>query len=256
MKFAYHFNPDALSVHEGLVFACRHVEAGRFEALALDAATGRVVWTSPIEGFLPEKATGPRRFSGVIADGLWCVSLNSVLDRSGKTDSPGATLALEPKTGNLVWRNDEAFISVRTRIAARNGVVMVFNTTSGAHALDAKTGEELWNKPSNGKFYMHALTDLYLDSHGERGVFPEHQCSYQVFINGLWHSHGRNSTNWQYAKRLSDDGRAEIVWKHSFISNACPSPSPAYDRLYYSANGEGVVYCFAGANEAGETGSE
>ena len=108
-----------------------------------------------------------------------------------------------------------------------------------------------------GKFYMHALTDLYLDSQGERGTFTEHQCSYQIFINGLWYSHGKNSTNWQYAKRLPESGRAEIVWKHSFISNACPSPSPAYDRLYYSANGEGVVYCFAGAKgKLGQRGTD
>jgi hypothetical protein len=34
------------------------------------------------------------------------------------------------------------------------------------------------------------------------------------------------------------------VWGHDFLSNACPSPSPAYGRLYYSPNAEGVIYCF------------
>jgi outer membrane protein assembly factor BamB len=245
MDFAYHFNPDALAVHDGLVFACRHVAKGQFEAVALDAATGKEVWTAPIDGFAPEKANGPRRFSGVMSDGLWCVSLNSVLDRAGQTDAPGATLAFEAKTGRLVWRNDEVFISVRTRIAARKGVLMVFNTTSGAHALDTKTGEQLWHRPSTGKFYQHALTDLYLESQGEQGAFKEHQCSYQIFINGLWYSHAINSSNFQQAKRFHESGKPEIVWKQSFISNACPSPSPAYDLLYYSPNGEGVVYCFA-----------
>jgi outer membrane protein assembly factor BamB len=252
MNFAYHFNPDALSVHGGKVFACRHKGPGEFEAVALDAATGDELWTQSIGGFSPEKAIGPRRFSGVMADGLWCVSLNSVQSRLGKTDAPGATLGIDPETGRIVWRNDKAFISVRTRIAARNGVVVVFNTETGAHALDAKTGKQLWNKPQVGKFYMHALTDLYLESRGARGTFKEHQCSYQVFINGLWYSHGTNSTNSQYAKRLTDDGKVEVVWKRGFLSNACPSPSPAYDRLYFSANGEGVIYCFAGADAAGD----
>jgi outer membrane protein assembly factor BamB len=247
MDFAYHFNPDALAVYGGKVFACRHAKPGEFEAVAFDAATGEERWTTPIDGFAPEKASRPRRFAGVMAEGLWCVSINAVPDRQGKTAAPGATLALDPQDGKIVWRNDEAFISIRTRIAARNGTLMVFNTETGAHALDAKTGEQLWRKPQTGKFYMHALTDLYLDSEGERGTFKEHQCSYQIFINGLWYSHGTNSTNSQYAKRLSDSGKSEIVWKRGFLSNACPSPSPAYDRLYFSANGEGVIYCFANA---------
>jgi hypothetical protein len=132
---------------------------------------------------------------------------------------------------------------------------MVFNTTSGAHALDAKTGQQLWHKPSTGKFYMHALTDLYLESHGEQGAFPEHQCSYQIFINGLWYSHAINSSNFQQAKRFTDSGRTEVLWKRTFLSNACPSPSPAYDHLYYAANGEGVVYCFAPSSPTDPAGA-
>ena len=94
-----------------MVFACRHVGTGQFEAVALDAATGKSSGRRPSAASRLRKPTDPRRFSGVIAEGLWCVSLNSVQDRNGKTDAPGATLALDPKTGKIVWRNDEAFIS-------------------------------------------------------------------------------------------------------------------------------------------------
>ena len=39
-------------------------------------------------------------------------------------------------------------------------------------------------------------------------------------------------------------GPKMVAWSFDFLSNACPSPSPAYGRLYYSPNAEGVIYCF------------
>jgi hypothetical protein len=40
----------------------------------------------------------------------------------------------------------------------------------------------------------------------------------------------------------------QVIWEHRFASHACPSPSPAYGRLYWPPNGEGVIYCFENAN--------
>jgi hypothetical protein len=39
-------------------------------------------------------------------------------------------------------------------------------------------------------------------------------------------------------------GPAWVVWSYEFCSNACPSPTPAYGRLYYSPASEGIIYCF------------
>lgn len=249
MNFAYHFNPDTLTVVDGKVFSCRLGDEGRFDAVALDAATGKELWTQTIAEFTPSKTLEPRRFSNVVADGVLCVSFSGLADRRGKIESPGATLGLEPGSGKILWRNEEAAIAIRSRIAARKGTLVVFNPVTGMHALDPKTGEQQWHKPSEDRIYMHALTDLFLDSQGKAGTFDEHQCSYKIFINGLWYSHGGSGENFQYVRRFTDSGKPETVFKRGFLSNACPSPAPAYEHLYFAPNGEGVIYCFAGAQE-------
>ena len=45
------------------------------------------------------------------------------------------------------------------------------------------------------------------------------------------------------------------IWQHVFAGRACPSPTPAYGRLYYAPNSMGVIYCFepAGTKDRTET---
>jgi hypothetical protein len=44
---------------------------------------------------------------------------------------------------------------------------------------------------------------------------------------------------------------SQIVWQQPFLGRACPSPAPAYGRLYFSPNSEGVVYCFENEEKEG-----
>jgi outer membrane protein assembly factor BamB len=245
MKFKYHFNHDGLAVHEGKVFVEQSDERGVVYAVAYSVETGREAWRRALDEAAPGdgKAKLPPRFSGVISEGLWCVSVS---DR--------CTLALEPATGKTVWSTREFFITRRTRVAARNGVVVVF-TEKGDQALDARTGERLWTGAAALSPYSQALTDRYLQSQGRQGIFPTAVCAWPVFANGFWYSHNNfgkaHGVNAMAA--LKDPGAAdvvflspkEVVWSFSFLSNACPSPSPAYGRLYYAPNAEGVIYCFA-----------
>ncbi|MEX0701769.1 MAG: PQQ-binding-like beta-propeller repeat protein [Planctomycetales bacterium] len=251
---AYQFNSDGLPVHSGRVFVCEPGDDGQLQAAAYDAQTGKLAWRKPIEGIdALHKVSAlmqPPRYSGVIADGLWCVSVR------GWGDKTGVTLAFEPETGKVVWRNDEVAIENRTRVAARKGTLVVFNL-SGSHGFEAQTGKPLWSedvlpadtteakRKSAGALYMQALTDGFLESGGKEDVFHISGCILPVHVNGLWYSHTINSTHVMHAW----DADKKTVWKRTFLSHACPSPVPAYDRLYYAPNSEGVIYCFE--NEPG-----
>ena len=55
----------------------------------------------------------------------------------------------------------------------------------------------------------------------------------------------------KWAKELDDQALTsrgashfEVAWHWLCQSRACPTAAPAYGRLYYCPNGEGVVYCF------------
>jgi outer membrane protein assembly factor BamB len=243
MSSKYHFNHDGLAVHAGKVFVDQIDDKGVVHVAAHAIDTGREVWRRPLDELPPKKLRLPPRFAGVIAAGLWCVSV-----------SDQGTLALDPATGKTVWSNRELFISNRCRIAARNGTLLVF-TPKGDHALDARTGTLLWTGAATATPYVQALTDRYLDSKGRQGVYPPATCAWPVFANGHWYVHNSfakaHGANRMVSLKEADVTGDEVlspkltVWGYDFLSNACPSPSPAYGRLYYSPNAEGVIYCFA-----------
>jgi outer membrane protein assembly factor BamB len=245
MAFRYHFNPDGLAAFRGKVFAARLDDDGNLVAAAYALDSGREVWRRVLTGLaeprepakpssdvkpVPKGARLPPRFSGVLAADLWCVSIS---DRG--------TLAFHPDSGEIAWQRSDLFISHRSRVAARGAVLVVF-TGKAAHAVDARTGSALWHKESPTG-YAQALTDAYLESRGEKDARPSGRCWWPVFANGVWYSHTAASSN----NRLVASAE-KTLWSYDFLSNACPSPSPAYGRLYYSPCGEGVIYCFTNAD--------
>lgn len=235
MPIAYHFNADALSVAHGKVIVCTPEGDGRLQVVALSARDGKEIWHTPLEGLTPGRQRLVR-FSTVIIEKICCVSVQSWVK-----EQAGATLALDIDTGKTLWRNNERAIQNRSRLAARQGVLVLFDA-NGTHAFDPKTGHLLWNGPGKGS--IQPLTDFFLESKGDRGQMPiGGGCAYPIFANGLWYMH---DTRAQYSSNhvVVRNADAKIVWEHPFLSNACPSPVPAYDRLYYSPNAEGIIYCF------------
>jgi hypothetical protein len=88
--------------------------------------------------------------------------------------------------------------------------------------------------------YAHALSDLFLESKGTKDLHASGRCWQPILANGVWYSHFPASSN----NRMQATVGGKVVWSFDFLSNACPTPSPAYGRLYYSPACEGVIYCF------------
>jgi hypothetical protein len=119
-----------------------------------------------------------------------------------------------------------------------------------AHALDAKTGGHQWSARVNST-QMNALTDAFLDSHGAKDISGAGFCGYHVYANGIFYGTKGFSQAHLVARSLDARGEMKVIWQHPTMSRSCPAPAPAYGRLYYAPNCEGVVYCFENA-DAGE----
>lgn len=247
MPFRYHYNHDGLVVHDGKVFVEQVVPKKHIQVVAFALDTGKEVWRQNLDGLDPPKLKLPPRFCSVLAGGLWCVSV-----------SDQGTLGLDPATGKIIWCKKDLSITNRSRIGARDGVLVVFNN-DGDHALDARTGTLLWKGAAKATRYTQALTDRYMESKGQQGIYPPAVCAWPIYANGFWYSHHSFSTM-HGGNKLSairdPEGSAVglltdkmVAWSYEFMSNACPSPTPAYGRLYYSPASEGVIYCFAPKKE-------
>jgi len=116
-------------------------KGGHFKAM--DRSTGKLLWSQELT---PGGQTGGVMASPAVADGKIYVYSNNGSKGNYGTNGPasGVAFCLDGATGNIDWQvpmTPGAFGG----IAIANGV-MFFETLDGKiHALDADTGDELWN---------------------------------------------------------------------------------------------------------------
>jgi outer membrane protein assembly factor BamB len=232
---------------------------GKLSVAALSLQTGGPVWEKTYDDLLYPDFGPWMRFSLAAGDGRVFLSVTKGHDfwqyGTGYPRQTGATLTVDPETGGVLWQNKEYSIDHQTRMMYRKGMVVVFDT-KGSRALDAHNGRLLWDGPGmnkkayHGCYFFQPLSDAFLESKGRRGVVHSDGCEYPVFINGLWYGHIRAQGHATVAREEvatpDADGItvSKEIWRHPFLGRACPSPAPAYGRLYFSPNSEGVVYCF------------
>ena len=259
LLLGYHFNADGLTADDDKCFVCWNGGGGAVEAAAYRLGDGSTVWQRRYEGLIPTNKVTPIRHASALGDGklFFSVTDSETLSRKRHIDELfGATIAVDPSSGEPIWRNTDFRLVRGSRASYRKGLFVVFSP-DGAHALDAKTGKLTWSSPPPeklyyGHYYMNALTDEFLESKGQRGLFGYIPCSYPIYVNGLWYGHTGQGTRYQAAwsetpvEQQGREGQYEqkVVWRHRFLGRACPSPAAAYGRLYYVPNGDGVIYCF------------
>jgi len=175
--------------------------------LALDEATGKRVWETPAGGsFRERRGHGPRGTPTVDEDRLYALSADGTLvcleTATGKkiweqnivqkyrgdvphwgiSESPlvdgdklivtpggsdGAVVALEKRTGKLIWKSQREGAAYSSPVAfgAGNARQYVVFTAENVLGLSASTGELLWryNKVVNGT--ANIATPIYRDGH-------------------------------------------------------------------------------------------
>jgi outer membrane protein assembly factor BamB len=121
---------SAPAVSEGVVYVSSH-----FGYLyALSAASGKELWHFTVS----DQVQNLKDYSPTIAGGVVYV----------RSSDGGQLYALDASNGDLKWENPGSFYIRGSSAAIVGGVVY-----SGTSALNASTGEELWQFPTNATIY-------------------------------------------------------------------------------------------------------
>jgi outer membrane protein assembly factor BamB len=221
---------------------------------AFDAASGKPLWKHDLEGDYKKGAAA----GGCVLDGVMFFS-------SGQTwgGGDGVTLAVEPKSGKLLWTTREHHVHGYGRPAARDGKLFLGGQSGAALAcLSAADGKLVWKTDNVSFSHSPVLGDdmLIVRSYGGHGsVFetatgkpfrlngkeieggcPDHACSPILLTTGKI-SYAVSTTG-LYARDMTT-GR--VLWQSlGFAPRACTSPVAANGRLFFSPNINNLLFCF------------
>ncbi len=187
--------------------------AGLF--LALDAATGKIVWRYVSHRCV---AASPAVARGVVYESF----LNRPPCNSSRSDLDGRVIAFDARSGKVRWR--AAIGPSETSPLVANGLVYVGDWRGKVYALDARTGRARWSFQTGDKVkgaVALAGRRLYV------GSYDGHVYSLDARTGRLiWRASGQ--------PRLGGSG--------TFYS----TPALAYGRVYIGST-DGKVYSFGAA---------
>jgi formylglycine-generating enzyme required for sulfatase activity/outer membrane protein assembly factor BamB len=206
---------------------------------AFDAASGAEVWTAS-----PEGAWKGNRFamtSGCVLDGR--------LFYSRKDGQEGLTIALDLKTGKIIWTNKTYFLDSVGPVCGRDGRIYV-----GGSCLSAADGTLIWkgnSVTSLGKDYGIRTT---WGGQGFAFSLKDGKGHTELSTLGTWHS--CNDLVPVVAPGLSlhlspkgllvqDLSNGKAIWaSRGFAPATCTYPAVANGRVFVTSHNTGAIYCF------------
>ena len=225
---------------------------------AWDANSGESLWTIQLNSS-GKMLNGP---SGCAGEGIMFFT------GGGETDPrEGETIAIVPRTGEILWRTSKAYASQTGTPSYRDGKIYL----PGAYKLpisciSAQKGEIIWQQ--------HAVVDRW---HVETcALGPIYFTVNNKYEGGAWRwnltdgaivgsldepvqlwgpSHGCGAivlTSEGYALSATLEGifavncqTGKVIWKSpGFASWTCPHPIATNGRIYYCPQVNGMFYCF------------
>lgn len=232
---------------------------GKPVACAFDAASGKPLWRHELPGELPKGVAG----GACVLDGVMYFSCGGTWGKAS-----GATIAVEPASGNILWTSTDYHVHGYGRPAGRDGLLYL-GGQSGApmYCISAKDGKLKWEADKISYSHHPALGEDYfvVRGYGGHGVVrnlatgkpvirdkrevlggcPDHACSPVLLTSGRL-SYAVSSSG-LYARDV-DTGK--IVWQSlGFAPRACTSPTAANGRLFFSPNVNNMLYCFEPAEK-------
>lgn len=229
-------------------------------ARAFDAATGKPLWRRE----LPAKLTKGVAGGACVLDGVMYFSCGATWGKGA-----GATLAIEPASGKVLWASTEYHVHGYGRPAAKDSCLYLGGQAGAPmYCLKAKDGKLKWkadnvsysHNPSLGTEHFvvrgyggHGiLRDLATGKpvvRGGREVLagcPDHSCAPVLLSSGELSF--AVSTSGLYVRDLRS---GKVLWQSlGFAPRACTCPVAANGRLFFSPNVNNTLYCFEPAGRA------
>lgn len=287
---------------EGRAIVARPAGKGKGVLYGLDLEDGRALWTAPI-GTAQWYARGaPVESDGVIAWGhvngdppasvveawearsgrsLWKVTLETatweghgcalggtmIFSGGARTDSKGETVAIEAKTGRVLWRTTDAHCGYRGTPSGRDGRVYLSGWDLPATCVAAGDGTVIWR--TDQKFtwgHVPALGPDFFCGRGYSGHSeawrledgkPKKVGNRQIPLGGPDHACGPvllASSGVSLAVTVSglyarDASTGQTLWNSpGFAPRSCSSPIAANGRIFYNPQVNGMLYCFEPGN--------
>jgi len=266
----------AVTVCDGAVYAgCIKDHEGKkfYFAEAVDAATGKKIWSTPL---IP--AEGPIPRGNVLG-----VAMSNAGVGGGRvflsTHHPKMIFALDQKTGKELWRKES--VVARHALSTDGETVWAAECAHGVTALDAKTGKERWhwggyNISSAKAHYKHlgtadhpptaAYGKLFVSCYGREYTVLDAASGKKLLVIGdkecnMW-SGGCGpltaAAGWIYSNCLQgkdfngrrlrkelyvvDPNTGKPVWRCPLGSHSCCRVAIAYGRIYAVTRNE--ICCF------------
>jgi outer membrane protein assembly factor BamB len=215
-----------------------------------DAATGKSLWEVKLE-------VAQYEAHGCAIDGRLVYSGGSRKDREGET------LAIEPKTGTVLWRTTDVHCGYRGTPSARDGRVYLTGWDLPPACVSATDGSVVWKSerrftwghaPALGPDFFtgrgysgHAeawrLEDGKPKMAGKKQVLlggPDHACGPVVLTSG-----GFSLATTVSGLYVRDVSTGEILWRSpGFAPRSCSNPIAASGRVFYNPQVNGMLYCF------------
>lgn len=225
---------------------------------AFDAASGERLWQLPVR-HAGEYVEGPA--GAAFADRF-------IFSGGGTGDGrAGETLAIEPRSGRVLWRNTDLWVC-RTGAPAIAGDQIILSGAYGlpVGAIDARTGATAWaNDDHTDHLFVHpaSIGDGYFTVNNKYsgGALrwslddgqPEIADGEPIQLFGKGHACGsvllttddRAISATMRGVFVCDAATGDTIWRSpAFASKTCPHPIAAGGRLFFHPQNLDVLFCF------------
>jgi len=227
---------------------------------AWDARTGKPAWKLTLDA--SGKFEEPTGCSG---EGIMYFSAG------GGKGEKGETVAIEARTGNVLWRTSEAWCRGSGTPALQEGRLCLFGWEAPMSCISASNGKVIW-QTERTHYWFHApsLGSDYLTARGYSGRAErwrladgkaeiregksiklggdEHACGPVALTSG-----GLSIAATVGGIYVRDVETGEMLWQSSgFAPRACSNAIVANGRIFYNPQVDGMLYCFEATKEAPE----
>lgn len=228
---------------------------------AWNADTGEVAWQVEMN------SRGDLRRPTGAADGDIVFFTSAV--RGRRDDDQGETLAIDAKSGKVLWRINDVFGgggSSAIPVVQDDKLYLVGR--DGLYCLDCKSGELVWKEPRRGLwFHGICIGDGYYTCRGYSGFAqrfrlsdrqPEKLDGKQILLGAEAHACGTvvlTSADISIAisivgLHVRNANTGELLWKSKgFAPRTCASAIPASGRIFCNPQVNGMFYCFEPVHE-------